>query len=155
MRVWQVLGVWSTSYIPKGTRFGPLVGQVYTKDSVPADANRKYFWRVRPTLCFYYLTEIFAIARYATFHEALVNIDRSDVTLARKKKKEKKKKRGKEKLGWKEKPAKIRNWFQPIRRALKRNPRSHRCLVTHQFVTTVTRFLHDLRAAHSNFRDKS
>lgn len=43
----QVLGVWSTSYIPKGTRFGPLVGQVYTKDSVPADANRKYFWRVR------------------------------------------------------------------------------------------------------------
>ena len=43
----QVLGVWSTSYIPKGTRFGPLVGHVYTKDSVPADANRKYFWRVR------------------------------------------------------------------------------------------------------------
>ncbi|KYM78410.1 PR domain zinc finger protein 1 [Atta colombica] len=41
----DVLGVWSTSYIPKGTRFGPLVGQVYTKDSVPADANRKYFWR--------------------------------------------------------------------------------------------------------------
>lgn len=50
----QVLGVWSTSYIPKGTRFGPLVGQVYTKDSVPADANRKYFWRVR-FFCNYHL----------------------------------------------------------------------------------------------------
>jgi len=45
--MWQVLGVWSTSYIPKGTRFGPLVGEVYTNESVPADANRKYFWRVR------------------------------------------------------------------------------------------------------------
>lgn len=50
--MWQVLGVWSTGYIPKGTRFGPLVGQVYTKDSVPADANRKYFWRVRLILSF-------------------------------------------------------------------------------------------------------
>jgi len=50
LHMWQVLGVWSTGYIPKGTRFGPLVGQVYTKDSVPADANRKYFWRVRSIL---------------------------------------------------------------------------------------------------------
>ena len=36
----------SREYIPKGTRFGPLVGQIYTADSVPKDANRKYFWRV-------------------------------------------------------------------------------------------------------------
>ncbi|KAF7393211.1 hypothetical protein HZH66_009044 [Vespula vulgaris] len=52
----SMLGVWSTSYIPKGTRFGPLVGQVYTKDSVPADANRKYFWRVyKNNELFYYI----------------------------------------------------------------------------------------------------
>lgn len=42
----QVLGVCSREYIPKGTRFGPLVGEIYTADSVPKDANRKYFWRV-------------------------------------------------------------------------------------------------------------
>lgn len=36
----------SREYIPKGTRFGPLVGEIYTADSVPKDANRKYFWRV-------------------------------------------------------------------------------------------------------------
>lgn len=42
----QVLGVWSTDYIPRGTRFGPLLGDVYKKDEVPKDANRKYFWRV-------------------------------------------------------------------------------------------------------------
>lgn len=36
----------SREYIPKGTRFGPLVGEIYTADSVPRDANRKYFWRV-------------------------------------------------------------------------------------------------------------
>jgi hypothetical protein len=41
-----VLGVWSTDYIPKGTRFGPLRGQRYQADQVPKDANRKYFWRV-------------------------------------------------------------------------------------------------------------
>ncbi|XP_075233538.1 uncharacterized protein LOC142331482 isoform X2 [Lycorma delicatula] len=43
----DVLGVWSTSYIPRGTRFGPLVGEVYAKDAVPSTANRKYFWRVQ------------------------------------------------------------------------------------------------------------
>ncbi|KAK2715943.1 PR domain zinc finger protein 1-like isoform X2 [Artemia franciscana] len=42
----DVLGVWSTDYIPKGTRFGPLVGDVYARDTVPKNANRKYFWRV-------------------------------------------------------------------------------------------------------------
>ncbi|XP_077538527.1 PR domain zinc finger protein 1 isoform X2 [Haemaphysalis longicornis] len=42
----DVLGVWSTDYIPRGTRFGPLMGEVYGKDEVPSNANRKYFWRV-------------------------------------------------------------------------------------------------------------
>ncbi|XP_022248335.1 PR domain zinc finger protein 2-like, partial [Limulus polyphemus] len=42
----DVLGVWSTDYIPRGTRFGPLVGEIYNKDNVPTNANRKYFWRV-------------------------------------------------------------------------------------------------------------
>ena len=42
----QVVGVCSREYIPKGTRFGPLVGEIYTAESVPRDANRKYFWRV-------------------------------------------------------------------------------------------------------------
>ncbi|XP_066909046.1 PR domain zinc finger protein 1 isoform X4 [Halyomorpha halys] len=43
----DVMGVWSTSYIPRGTRFGPLVGEVYAKNEVPSTANRKYFWRVQ------------------------------------------------------------------------------------------------------------
>lgn len=42
----QALGVWSTDYIPRGTRFGPLVGEVHRKDEVPDHANRSYFWRV-------------------------------------------------------------------------------------------------------------
>lgn len=46
MVFFQVQGVWSTGYIPPGTRFGPLVGEVYAKDAVPNTANRKYFWRV-------------------------------------------------------------------------------------------------------------
>ncbi|MPC18880.1 PR domain zinc finger protein 1 [Portunus trituberculatus] len=41
----QVMGIWSTDYIPRGTRFGPLVGKRYAKDEVPKTANRKYFWR--------------------------------------------------------------------------------------------------------------
>ncbi|KAL1139176.1 hypothetical protein AAG570_009236 [Ranatra chinensis] len=52
----DVMGVWSTSYIPKGTRFGPLVGEVYAKNDVPATANRKYFWRVyKENQLFYYI----------------------------------------------------------------------------------------------------
>nr|XP_046155288.1 PR domain zinc finger protein 1-like isoform X2 [Oncorhynchus gorbuscha] len=42
----EVLGVTSRELIQKGTRFGPLVGQTYSNDMVPKDANRKYFWRV-------------------------------------------------------------------------------------------------------------
>ncbi|KAB0405364.1 hypothetical protein E2I00_014460, partial [Balaenoptera physalus] len=40
-----VIGVVSKEYIPKGTRFGPLIGEIYTNDTVPKNANRKYFWR--------------------------------------------------------------------------------------------------------------
>jgi len=47
--VFQVTGVFSKEYIPQGTRFGPLQGLLYTKDNVPKQANRKYFWRVRET----------------------------------------------------------------------------------------------------------
>lgn len=43
----QVLGVTSKELIPKGTRFGPLVGERYTDETeLQEDANRKYFWRV-------------------------------------------------------------------------------------------------------------
>ncbi|XP_055019792.1 PR domain zinc finger protein 1a [Boleophthalmus pectinirostris] len=42
----EVMGVCSREYIPRGTRFGPLVGEVYTAETVPKDANRKYFWRI-------------------------------------------------------------------------------------------------------------
>ncbi|KAI7806971.1 PR domain-containing 1, partial [Triplophysa rosa] len=42
----EVIGVVSREYIPKGTRFGPLVGECYTAENVPKDANRKYFWRI-------------------------------------------------------------------------------------------------------------
>ncbi|KAG9342720.1 hypothetical protein JZ751_015582 [Albula glossodonta] len=42
----EVIGVASKEYIPKGTRFGPLVGESYTAETVPKDANRKYFWRI-------------------------------------------------------------------------------------------------------------
>ncbi|KAM5285227.1 PR domain zinc finger protein 1 isoform 1-T1 [Hipposideros larvatus] len=42
----EVIGVMSKEYIPKGTRFGPLIGEIYTNDTVPKNANRKYFWRI-------------------------------------------------------------------------------------------------------------
>ncbi|XP_039603784.1 PR domain zinc finger protein 1a isoform X1 [Polypterus senegalus] len=42
----EVIGVSSKEYIPKGTRFGPLVGEAYRSDAVPKNANRKYFWRI-------------------------------------------------------------------------------------------------------------
>ncbi|XP_036173026.1 PR domain zinc finger protein 1 isoform X2 [Myotis myotis] len=42
----EVIGVVSKEYIPKGTRFGPLIGEIYTNDTVPKNANRKYFWRI-------------------------------------------------------------------------------------------------------------
>ncbi|XP_062301689.1 PR domain zinc finger protein 1-like isoform X2 [Osmerus eperlanus] len=42
----EVTGVYSKEYIPQGTRFGPLQGDVYTQDDVPKHTNRKYFWRI-------------------------------------------------------------------------------------------------------------
>ncbi|XP_070969947.1 PR domain zinc finger protein 1-like isoform X1 [Oncorhynchus clarkii lewisi] len=42
----EVTGVFSKEYIPQGTRFGPLQGDIYNKDNVPKQANRKYFWRI-------------------------------------------------------------------------------------------------------------
>ncbi|KAJ7999970.1 hypothetical protein DPEC_G00199960 [Dallia pectoralis] len=42
----EVTGVFSKEYIPQGTRFGPLHGDIYRKDNVPKQANRKYFWRL-------------------------------------------------------------------------------------------------------------
>ncbi|KAM8832339.1 PR domain zinc finger protein 1 isoform 2-T2 [Spinachia spinachia] len=42
----QVLGVNSKELIPKGTRFGPLVGESYTNETILKDKDRKYFWRV-------------------------------------------------------------------------------------------------------------
>ncbi|XP_049821907.1 PR domain zinc finger protein 1 isoform X2 [Aethina tumida] len=49
-------GVWSTGYIPRGTRFGPLVGEIYAKDAVPSTADRKYFWRIyKDNELYYYI----------------------------------------------------------------------------------------------------
>ena len=45
-----MLGVYTTEFVPKGTRFGPLKGQVHMKDTVPKGASRKYFWRVSTSL---------------------------------------------------------------------------------------------------------
>lgn len=42
----KIPGVWSTDYIPRGTRFGPLIGQIYERNQVPENASRKYFWRI-------------------------------------------------------------------------------------------------------------
>ncbi|KAM6967644.1 PR domain zinc finger protein 1a [Aplochiton taeniatus] len=53
----EVMGVCSREYIPKGTRFGPLVGQSYTADSVPQDANRKYFWRIYSQMGFHHFVD--------------------------------------------------------------------------------------------------
>ncbi|XP_056437949.1 PR domain zinc finger protein 1-like [Gadus chalcogrammus] len=42
----EVLGVTSLELVPRGTRFGPLVGQIYTDETLPNGGDRKYFWRV-------------------------------------------------------------------------------------------------------------
>jgi hypothetical protein len=41
-----VAGVWASEYIPRGTRFGPMQGEIYPRNAVPATVDRKYFWRV-------------------------------------------------------------------------------------------------------------
>lgn len=56
----KVIGVVSREYIPKGTRFGPLVGESYTAENVPKDANRKYFWRVS---CFFFFFRSFTFSK--------------------------------------------------------------------------------------------
>ncbi|KAM4695501.1 PR domain zinc finger protein 1 isoform 1-T2 [Discoglossus pictus] len=42
----EVIGVISKEYIPKGTRFGPFIGEIYKEETVPKNASRKYFWRI-------------------------------------------------------------------------------------------------------------
>uniref|UniRef100_A0A3B3QGN7 PR domain zinc finger protein 1 n=1 Tax=Paramormyrops kingsleyae TaxID=1676925 RepID=A0A3B3QGN7_9TELE len=42
----EVTGVFSKEYIPQDTRFGPLEGDIYTRDGVPPQASRRYFWRI-------------------------------------------------------------------------------------------------------------
>ncbi|XP_074832161.1 tissue-resident T-cell transcription regulator protein ZNF683 [Carettochelys insculpta] len=42
----KVAAVLSREYIPPGTRFGPLVGEVYTKENVPKNADRRRCWRI-------------------------------------------------------------------------------------------------------------
>ncbi|CAL8110818.1 unnamed protein product [Orchesella dallaii] len=42
----ECVGVFSSDYIPVGTRFGPVVGEVWHPEEVPADKCRKYFWRI-------------------------------------------------------------------------------------------------------------
>ncbi|XP_071957120.1 PR domain zinc finger protein 1-like [Antedon mediterranea] len=43
---YETIGVFSKDYIPMGTRFGPLTGQIYRPEEVPNDAEIAYFWRV-------------------------------------------------------------------------------------------------------------
>lgn len=42
----EFVGVFSTDYIPVGTRFGPVVGDRWHPQEVPPNTCRKYFWRV-------------------------------------------------------------------------------------------------------------
>jgi len=41
----SIIGVWAKEYIPAGTRFGPMVGDILPADITKA-VDRKYFWRV-------------------------------------------------------------------------------------------------------------
>ncbi|KAK3097515.1 hypothetical protein FSP39_010382 [Pinctada imbricata] len=42
------LGVWSVDYIPRGTRFGPLVGEVFSREPItrPQESDRISMWKV-------------------------------------------------------------------------------------------------------------
>ncbi len=52
----NVIGVWSNELIPKGTRFGPMVAQIFKSDDC-LPKSRKYFWTVfnkyRDNILFY------------------------------------------------------------------------------------------------------
>ena len=41
-----LIGVWAKEFIPAGTRFGPIVGEVYPALQVPQNCDRRHFWRV-------------------------------------------------------------------------------------------------------------
>ena len=41
-----VLGVWSDVLMPKGTRFGPVVGKIITPAEIRDDMDKKYFWKI-------------------------------------------------------------------------------------------------------------
>ncbi|KAF2355354.1 SET domain [Trinorchestia longiramus] len=40
------LGVWSKDLIPRGTRFGPLRGELYKPHDLPRNQNKNFLWRV-------------------------------------------------------------------------------------------------------------
>ncbi|XP_077193837.1 tissue-resident T-cell transcription regulator protein ZNF683 [Paroedura picta] len=42
----EVTAVISREYIPQGTRFGPLIGKIYTRQNIPKTVDGKDFWRV-------------------------------------------------------------------------------------------------------------
>ena len=42
----QVMGVWSVDYIPRGTRFGPVTGEIIRQESECADLPLKHHWKV-------------------------------------------------------------------------------------------------------------
>eukprot|EP00095_Tigriopus_kingsejongensis_P007092 maker-scaffold130_size324016-snap-gene-0.17 protein:Tk07092 transcript:maker-scaffold130_size324016-snap-gene-0.17-mRNA-1 annotation:"positive regulatory domain b-lymphocyte induced maturation protein version b" len=44
--VHAVSGVWAKDIIPRGTKFGPMVGVIYRTDELEPCQDKKYFWRV-------------------------------------------------------------------------------------------------------------
>ena len=41
-----ILGVWSKTMLPRGTRFGPVVGRIITPHEVNPEMDKKYFWKI-------------------------------------------------------------------------------------------------------------
>ena len=41
-----IFGVWSQVLLPRGTRFGPIVGKIITPHEVTPDMDRKHFWKI-------------------------------------------------------------------------------------------------------------
>ena len=42
----NVLGVYARDIIPKGTKFGPMIGEVFRPEEVLEAQDKRYFWRV-------------------------------------------------------------------------------------------------------------